>query len=120
MIVDTSVWIDFLRGNAASLASAVDSRTLLVHPFVVGELACGSIRGRDAFLASLQLLPTAAVASHDDVFQLVSRRRLWGRGLSWIDAHLLCSALLSGTSIWTLDRALREACAELGVEHDPR
>jgi predicted nucleic acid-binding protein len=86
-----------------------------MHPFVCGEPACGNLKDRAAILSDLQALPPANVASNAEVLRLIEDRRLWGRGLGWIDAHMLASALLSGCRFWTLDTRLAKAAAELGL-----
>jgi predicted nucleic acid-binding protein len=88
---------------------------VLTHPFVSGELACGNLKDRESILSGLNALPAAHMASHAEVMQLLDSRRFWGRGLGWIDMHLLASALLSRCQLWTLDKRLAEAAIELGV-----
>ncbi len=92
---------------------ALEAGLVLTHPFVVGELACGSLRGRDRLLRELDALPGATEATHDEVLRLVERHRLFGRGVGWIDAHLLASALLSGADLYSLDAALTDAWGRL-------
>lgn len=89
---------------------------VLVHPFVVGELACGMPPNRKGLLSALAPLPQALVAAHGEVLGLVERYALGGRGIGWIDLHLLASTLLTGRSrLWTRDRRLRDVAAELGL-----
>ena len=113
-LVDTSVWVDHLRREGHPLAALLTEDLVLCHPFVVGELACGSLSHRDRFLGLLGALPRARVADHEEVLQLVRVRRIHGRGLGWIDVHLLASALLEGCALWTMDKRLAAAAAELG------
>jgi hypothetical protein len=117
LLADTSVWIRHFRRGEPALADRLSEGLVLVHPFVSGELACGSLKNRAAVLADLNALPLATVASSTEVLQLIEDRRLWGRGLGWIDAHLLASALLSHCGFWTYDRRLGEAAAELGLSN---
>jgi predicted nucleic acid-binding protein len=109
LLTDTSVWIHHLRRDLPALREALEEGTVAVHPFVIGELACGSIRDRQALLDDLSRLPTVQVAEHHEVLHLVERWGLAGRGLGWLDCHLLASARLAGTHLWTLDRALGKA-----------
>ncbi|MDX2151010.1 MAG: VapC toxin family PIN domain ribonuclease [Bryobacteraceae bacterium] len=88
---------------------------VLGHSFVTGELACGNLGHRASVLADFAALPTAANASDAGVWQLIEARKLWGRGLGWVDAHLLASALLSHCRFWTLDSNLGAAASELGL-----
>lgn len=114
VLADTSVWIQHFRFGEPALADLLSDGLVLMHPFVWGELACGNLRDRTAILSDLRALPPATVASNEEVLQFIEDRRLWGRGLGWIDAHLLASALLSGCRLWALDKALVQAAAKLG------
>ena len=91
VIADTSVWIGHLRSGDVDLSAALEDGLVVMHPFIAGELACGNLAWREAFLSGLSALPRAVVVptSH-----FVEKRRLWGRGLGWVDAHLLASAFL--------------------------
>ena len=91
------------------------SESVFTHPFVVGELACGGLKNRSQILADLNRLPVALAASHDDVLRLIEKRRLWGKGIGWIDAHLLASALISNCTIWSLDKPLARVASGLGI-----
>ena len=86
-----------------------------IHPFVVGELACGNLKNRAALLESLQALPRVVVASDDEVLELVERRKLWGQGIGWVDAHLLASTLVSGCDLCTNDERLKRAAGLVGA-----
>jgi hypothetical protein len=117
ILVDTSVWIDHLRRADATLSALLEEDDVCTHPLVVEELALGSIQGRGRCLEELGRLAPAPVLRHDEVMALVAARRLWGRGLSAVDAHLLGSALVSRGSVtlWTRDSSLRSAAREAGV-----
>lgn len=107
ILVDTSVWIDHFRRGNAELADALEREDVLTHPFVIGELACGDLKKRREILDLLAALPAAVVASDDETLHLIEERRLMGRGIGTIDAHLLASvALTEGARLWTLDKAL--------------
>lgn len=112
-LVDTSVWVDHLRQGNAQLVRLLDEGGVGCHRFVVGELACGRLRNRDEILGLLKALPETPLAEHEEVLALVSDRRLTGRGLGWVDMHLLASALLANCQLWTLDKALTTAAREL-------
>lgn len=115
ILVDTSVWIDHLRKGNVRLRSFLYKSEVLMHPFVVGELACGSLINREEILRLLCALPEARLARHDEVLHLVQEQELYGSGIGWIDAHLLASALLSKVQIWTLDRRFKRAVEHLNV-----
>lgn len=105
-LVDTSVWVDHLRHGNNRLASLLDEGNVLCHPFVVGELACGNLAHRDHILDLLGALPETPIASHEEIMALMRLRELHGKGLGWIDMHLVASALLAGCPLWTLDKTL--------------
>lgn len=115
LLVDTSIWIEHFRRGQPELGKALEGGAVLMHPWIAGELACGNLRNRATILSYLLALPQAAVASDHEVFRLVGDQKLWGRGLGWIDVHLLASAMLSRCRLWTLDRRLKEAATELLV-----
>ncbi len=109
LLADTSAWIAHLRRADRILVRALDEGRVIVHPFVVGELACGTLRRRESFLDDLARLPQATHATHDEVMLLVERYRLAGTGIGWIDAHLLAAARLSDAELYTHDAALQRA-----------
>ena len=113
ILVDTSVWIDHLRKGDAELARKLEAGDVLAHPFVIGELACGNLANRHAILALLRTLPAAQVASDDEVLGFIERRKLMGRGIGYIDVHLLASlALTHGSRLWTRDKRLAAVASE--------
>ena len=116
ILVDTSVWVDHLRRGNAQLSSRLESAEVLCHPFIIGELACGSLSRRKEILSLLPKLPECTVAAHDEVLAFVETNRLVASGIGWIDAHLLASAALSRTQLWTLDRRLAEIARSLGLQ----
>jgi len=93
----------------------LEETAVSTHPFVNGELALGRLRQRDEILKLLDNLPSATVASHEEVMVLIERRELVGTGIGWVDAHLLASALLTDDFLWTLDRQLARIAKDLGV-----
>ena len=115
ILVDTSVWVEHLRHGLPRLATLLQAGEVLIHPWVIGELACGNLRNRHQVLELLQGLPTAAVASDAEVLLLIEGDRLMGQGIGYIDAHLLASARLSHCRLWTQDRRLAAVVLEQGV-----
>ena len=115
ILVDTSVWVEHLRHGLPRLAMHLQEGEVLIHPCVIGELACGNLRNRHQVLELLQGLPTAAVASDAEVLLLIEGDRLMGQGIGYIDAHLLASARLSHCRLWTQDRRLAAVVLEQGV-----
>ncbi len=116
ILVDTSVWVEHLRLASAILTELLDDGEILGHPFVLGELALGNLRQRDAFLSDLRDLPQAIVAEDEEVLHLIDRHALFGRGIGYVDAHLLAAArLTAGSKLWTRDRRLQAVAAQLGL-----
>ena len=117
ILVDTSVWIDHLRRGDSELQAALQAMLVAVHPFVVGELACGNLRARNEVLSLLQALPSVPVASDREALVFMERHALMGRGIGYVDVHLLASACLGAALLWTRDKRLHGIAAELGVAH---
>lgn len=115
-LVDTSVWVDHLRASNPALRQLLNDGLVLMHPFVIGELALGSLKNRKGVLANLKELPLAVSAEHEEVMRLMEQRALWSRGIGWIDLHLIASALLSGCRLWTLDGGMQKAAAAARVQ----
>ena len=115
LLVDTSVWIEHFRRGRPDLAESLSEGVVLMHPWVSGELACGNLKDRAEVLSDLDTLPLAKLATDSEVLHLIEHQKLWGRGLGWVDVHLLASALISHCRFWTLDRRLQQAAGELGL-----
>lgn len=120
VIVDSSIWIDHLHKGLPSLAERLDAGLVLMHPFVIGEIACGSIKNRADVLENLRHLYQPVIASDEEVLTLIEQRELMGRGICYIDMHLLASGLLTGGArLWTRDRRLKEAAMDLNLAFSP-
>ena len=115
ILVDTSVWVEHLRSGLLRLASLLQDGKVLIHPWVIGELACGTLSNRRQVLELLQGLPAATVASDAEVLLLIERDQLMGRGIGYVDVHLLASARLSHCRLWTQDRRLAAVAQEQGL-----
>ena len=115
ILVDTSIWVNHFRHTSSRLVALLEEDRVLVHPCVLGELALSGLTRREEIMGLLEALPTAVEASHDEVRAAVSRRHLDGRGIGWVHAHLLVSALMSRASLWTADRKLEAAWADAGA-----
>jgi predicted nucleic acid-binding protein len=115
ILVDTSVWVEHLRHGLPRLATLLQEGEVLIHPWMIGELACGNLRNRSEVLELLKGLPTATVASDAEVLLLIERDRLMGRGIGYLDAHLLASARLSHCRLWAQDRRLAVMAMEQGL-----
>jgi predicted nucleic acid-binding protein len=115
VLADRSVWVQHWRRGLPEFRRLLEQSRIVIHPFVLGELALGLIAPRADVLRDLSALDSAPSAEHDEVLALVERAHLWGRGIGWVDAHLLASARLDRLSLWTLDRQVARAARDLGV-----
>lgn len=115
ILADTSVWVNHFRYGNARLSEAITDGQLLIHPFVIGEIACGNLRSRPQVLADLRRMPSAITAGHEEVLGFLEQNGLFGTGITWIDAHLLASARLSNCRLWTLDAHLHTAAAKFHI-----
>jgi predicted nucleic acid-binding protein len=117
VIVDTSVWVSHFREMNNELANLLDNGEVACHPFVVGELACGNLKNRNQILSLFQALPMSIKAEHEEVLELIESNQLMGKGLGYVDIHLIASAMLTGISIWTLDKKLEQIADALHISH---
>jgi predicted nucleic acid-binding protein len=114
-LADTSVWVEHFRRGHAGLRKLLEEGQIVMHPLVYGELACGHLPDRIRTLSLLAALPSLTLADDSAVLYAIDLRKWSGRGIGWIDAHLLTSALLTRTPLWTLDRKLRDLASEAGA-----
>ncbi len=119
MLVDTSVWVDHLRHGNETLARRLSAGDVRVHPFVIGELACGHLARRAEILSLLAALPQVPVVSHAEALEFLASQALSGQGLGWVDVHLLASARLARVAVWTLDRRLHAAARRIQLVTGP-
>jgi len=117
VLVDTSVWILHFRHGNPQLRDLLLNGRVVCHPFVVGELACGNLQNREEILTHLRSLPMAITADHEEILRFIEMHRLMGKGLGYVDVHLLASALLSGMGFWTKDRNLEKAARKLDISY---
>jgi predicted nucleic acid-binding protein len=116
ILADTSVWIDHFRLGDPLLEARLEEGAILIHPFVVGEIAMGNLRQRDAVLSWIRELPKATVAEDAEVLHVIESEQLYGRGVGYIDAHLIAAVLLTPeATLWTRDQALRSVAESLNV-----
>ena len=117
VLVDTSVWVSHLRDGNAELANLLNDGRVLCHPLIVGELACGNLKDRAVILSFLQLLPMSIEAEHDEVLSFIENNHLMGKGMGYVDFHLITSAVLTGVPVWTLDKKLAQATDSLHIKY---
>ncbi len=118
VLVDTSVWVDHLRSGDEVLKKLLRDGAVIIHPFVIGELACGTIHQRSKVLGLLSSLPGALSADHAEVLNFITDQRLYGLGLGYIDVHLLAAALLNRIYLWTRDKRLHSAAEDFNISFD--
>ena len=120
ILVDTSVWINHFHKSNPALVEALDRGEVLIHPFVIGELACGQLAKRREVLDLLSMLPASAMATDEETLHFIERHKLMGKGLGYIDIHLLASAILTeAASLWNTDNQLSAIASELRVAFKP-
>lgn len=115
VLVDTSIWVEHLRAGHRGLEGLLAEGKVACHELIIGELACGFIKNRGEILGLLQALPAVIEAEHDEAMRFIDRYRLMGKGLGFIDVHLMASAVLSDTPLWTLDKTLKAESSRLGI-----
>jgi len=118
ILVDTSIWIDHFQSGNEGLVALLNGSQVSMHPFVLGELACGNLRQRKEILALLKDLPQATVAQDKEVLFFIEQHKLMGKGIGYVDAHLLAAGLLnSNTRLWTRDKRLGALANKLNIEY---
>ena len=117
MLVDTSIWVEHLRKGNRQLELSLLDGEVICHPFVIGELACGSIKNRKEILSLLMSLPSAPVLEFDELMHFIDENQMMGIGIGFVDVHLLASARLSGTFLWTADKKLNSAATKLSLNY---
>jgi len=117
VLVDTSVWVAHLRDGNIGLETLLNEGRVAGHSFIIAELACGNLKNRSEILSLLRTLPVAIQAEHDEVMELIETHSLMGKGLGYIDMHLLASAFLTDVPLWTLDRKLDGTASKLKIKY---
>jgi predicted nucleic acid-binding protein len=115
ILVDTSIWVAHFRTSVPALEDLLLKQRVLAHSWVIGELACGTLHRRAQLLTWMRKLPAATIANDQEVFTLIEEKHLWGKGIGWVDAHLLASGLITGCELWTRDQPLHAAAVKLGI-----
>ncbi|MDY7030301.1 MAG: PIN domain-containing protein [Thermodesulfobacteriota bacterium] len=118
ILVDTSVWIKHLRESDKNLIRLLEQGLVACHPFIIGELACESIKNRYEIISLLNDLPSTDMLDHHDIMEFIEYRNIMNKGIGYVDAHLLGSALISETPLWTFDNALKKIANQLSIAYD--
>jgi hypothetical protein len=121
VLADTTIWIDHLRAEEEQMSWLLNRKDIVMHPFVIGELALGSLRDRALTLATLDLMPRTQVAQNAEVRRMIEARSLYCRGIGLTDAHLIASCLLApNPRLWTRDKRLHAVAEEIGIHANLR
>ena len=113
VLVDTSIWINHLRQGSRNLEKLLMDAEVMCHPFIVGELACGNLKNRNEIVSLLMSLPMAPMIEFDEFLFFIDQHHLMGKGMGFVDVHLLASAQLARIPLWTADKRLRSAADQL-------
>ena len=117
VLVDTNIWINHFRKSDSALVDLLNHGSVACHPFIIGELACGNLKNRKEILSLFRSLPSTIVVEDGEFMAFVESRKLMGKGLSFVDIHILASAVLAGVALWTGDKRLAQAATDLGVSY---
>ena len=117
ILVDTNVWINHFKKSHAELVANLNVGCVACHPFIIGELACGNLKDRDEILGLFQSLPSAPVLEPEEILAFIEANKLMGKGLGYVDLHLLAATVLEGIKLWTEDKRLKKAAKDLGVSY---
>jgi len=118
ILVDTSVWIKHLRESEKNLVRLLEQGLVACHPFIIGELACGGIKNRHEIISLLNDLPSTDILDHYDIMEFIEYRKIMNKGIGYVDVHLLGSALVTETPLWTFDKALKKIANQLSISCD--
>ena len=115
VLVDTLVWISHLRYGNSKLQNLLEDCRVVSHPFIIGELACGNINNRTEIISLMQSLPMLDVVEHEELLLFIEHNQMMGKGLGFVDVHLVAAAILAGVPLWTKDKKLKQACSGLRI-----
>ena len=117
ILIDTSVWIRYLREGDKNLSLLLENGLVACHPFIIAELACGRMKNRNEILNLLNALPSSCLLEHDEIMEFIDSRKIMNQGIGYVDVHILGSAIVSETPLWTLDKSLRKIANLLEIEY---
>lgn len=120
VLVDTSIWIDYFRNGHIQLVELLNNTEVAIHPFIIGELACGTFRNREEILSLLQTLDSSPELSLQELLGFIEMNKLQGKGVGFIDVHLLASSLLSDFKLWTIDKKLHTIAHTMGIAYQAK
>jgi len=117
VLVDTSVWVSHLREGNPALEKLLNDGKVVCHPFIIGELACGNLKNRKEILTALQSLPMTISAEDEEILKFIEDHQLMGKGVGYMDVHLIASAALTDVPLWTLDKILDQMAKKIGINY---
>lgn len=118
ILADTSVWIKHFREGQVHLSSLLEQGLIACHPYIIGELACGSLKNRAEIISLLEALPKVKVLEHAEVMEFIETQKLMNLGIGYVDTHLLGASLLSDTQLWTYDKSLIKVAKALNTNYE--
>lgn len=117
VLVDTSVWVNHLRNHDKHLEKLLLNGEVVCHTHIIGELACGNLKNRKEIISLLRSLPMASSIDFEEFLYFIEQNQLNGKGIGFVDIHLLASAQLSRIPLWTEDKRLMTAATELHIKY---
>lgn len=117
VLADTSVWVNHLRKGEEHFIHLLESGAVVCHPFIIGELASGSLKNRAEIIRLLDALPRVEVLGHDEVMSFIEARKTMSMGIGYVDTHLLGSAILSESPLWTFDKSLNKLASQFNISY---
>ena len=115
ILADSSVWINHFRRNDSNLSRLLNQEQIVIHPCIIGELALGQLKHRNQIIHDLQRLPQVSSAADSEILEWIEIRRMFGKGIGWVDAHVLLSCILNEAELWTVDKPLASAAHYCGA-----
>ena len=116
VLIDTSIWVDHFRKTTPLLKTLLEEDHVVIHPFIIGELACGSLGNRTEILELLALLPPCHQADFEEILSLIHSKKLYGKGIGFVDVGLVASSLLTQSLLWTADKRLNKVASDLKIQ----
>ena len=117
VLADSSIWVTHFKEGQKHLTQLLEQGLIACHPYIIGELACGSLKKRREIIQLLEALPVVDVLDNTEIIEFIESRKLMSIGIGYVDIHLLGSSLLSNTPLWTFDKALVKAAKFLDIAY---
>ncbi len=115
VLIDTSVWIAHFQKSSEKLEELLVNGEVVSHPFIIGELACGNLKNRKEILSLLKALPEGPFVDEDEFLYFIDKNNLSGRGIGFVDIHILASAFIAGIPLWTYDKKLHKVASDFNI-----